>query len=359
MRICYLHIGMPKTGTMSIQASLGKAPSLPGIKYLMLAKQTNCSAALMEIYAGEIPQRERAKRALWTADEHAARKAQLLKQLRNGFSGDFDRFVLSGEQLHNLTLEQLTALQKELASHVDEVRVLAYVREAASWMESAFQQRVKTGDVADFNNLRRVLPEYRSKLERFDKAFGRDKVTLWKFEPATFVGKDVVLDFCSKLGFEFDPGQIVLDNEGVSRDGVGLLYLYRHYAKPAKMTAQDKQDVRLLMRQMGSLSGDKMRIAPKVLAPYLADIAADMAWMEGRLGAIVSTPPTAKPGAIATEAELLTPTQKGVAWLGEQLGRQLVADGASASGEQVAAWMEEWLKLLKLGVPSRPVKTAP
>jgi hypothetical protein len=137
---------------------------------------------------------------------------------------------------------------------------------------------------------------------------------------------------------------VIVDNEGISRDRLGLLYLYRRYGKPAVLNAADKQDVRLMMRHTKSLVGEKLRMAPEVLAPYLEEIAVDMAWMEGRLGASVSAPLAARPGAVREEAELLTPTAPALAWLSEQIGRPL---SAATTPQAAAAAMNDLLSTLK------------
>jgi len=345
MRTCYLHIGMPKTGTMSIQASLGRATSLGGkFKYIVLDKQVNCSAALLEIFAGEVPQREQELRTGWTPEQGLANRNRLLAQLHSSFDDQHEVFILSGERLHNLTVPQLKELRKALSRHVDQVKVLAYVRGAASWIESAFQQRLKTGSPANFNNLRNVLPKYQAKFLRFDRAFDRENVVLWPFNPAEFPGKDVVLDFCHRLAIPFDASRVIIDNEGVSVDGLALLYLYRRLAKQGKLSPQDKLDVRLLTRQLRDIEGDKMRLSPSVLKPYLELTAADMAWMEERLGSSISALPPERPGALRTEADLLQLTPRALNWLQRTLGDALPD---SPTHEQVVAAMDIWLAGLR------------
>ena len=69
-------------------------------------------------------------------------------------------------------------------------RVVAYVKRPISFMQSAFQQRIKT-------NLRRLdvasglWPKYRDRLEKMDEIFGRENVDLHVFDSSTLIKGDV------------------------------------------------------------------------------------------------------------------------------------------------------------------------
>ena len=62
-----------------------------------------------------------------------------------------------------------------LGSTCGDLRACGFVRSPASFMESVFQQRLKSGN-ATFNP-RALYPGYRARLEKFDLALGRERVT--------------------------------------------------------------------------------------------------------------------------------------------------------------------------------------
>jgi len=361
MRTCYLHIGMPKTGTTSIQASLGEAATLGHFKYISFGKLTNCSNALLDLYGGAGPISVKAQQQAWSAADVAAADAKLLRTLRAGFdSAQHTHFLLSGERLHNLQAQALALLRTELLLHVDEVKVVAYVREACSYMESAFQQRIKTGSPVSLDHLYPALPHYQKKLARFDKVFGAPNVLLWKFEPRTFPQGNVVLDLCQRLGIPFDPAGLKTDNESISRDAAGLLHIYRSLRKPTTLNHEDKRDVRLLMQALRALKGPKLHIAPELLNASLADAAGDLAWIETRLGVPMFSPPQAHEQMLRSDADLLTPTATAVAWLGQTLALPgWPVPGTVPSAEEVARVCADWVARLNAEAAPLQVKANP
>ena len=193
-------MGCTKTGSTSIQHTLDAAKGLQRVKYVSVSRP-NSSRALMLGFLGEaVDQPHLARKGL---DEDAAKTER--EVVRDGmaacFQADADLFVLSAEGAAGLQSSELRRLREFLLQHVDEIKVVAYVRDLRGFVESAFQQRLKAGHRESLR-FAQALPRYRKQLERFDKVFGAENVELWPFEPAKFPDKDVVLDFCARLGID-------------------------------------------------------------------------------------------------------------------------------------------------------------
>src|SRR5690606_31421731 len=116
----------------------------------------------------------------------------------------------------------LADLHAFASAHARDVRVVAYVRPPRSFMESAFQQRVK-GGLAGFS-LDGLHPRYRNRLLPIEKAFGRPALRLLPYRRERLRDGDVVADFCAHIGLEAPPNAVSELNQALSRPAVALLY---------------------------------------------------------------------------------------------------------------------------------------
>ena len=196
-------------------------------------------------------------------------------------------------------------MQKFLAKHFDEVRVIGYVRPPIGFKMSIFQQKVKHGK-SSFD-LEKILLNYRRKFQKFDKAFGRDNVLLLKFDPANFPRNCIVSDFCNQIGIEPpDPSTIERVNESLSRDACSLLYAYRKfgpgYGVGKSVVKENARIIQVLFR----LKGAKFKISRKLIRKSITDELADVRWMRKRLGTKLGDPARDDGSEISSEEDLLT-----------------------------------------------------
>ncbi len=92
--------------------------------------------------------------------------------------------IISGEGIRRLTELELINLREFFLKYFDRVRIVAYVRKPKSYLESSFQQSVQGG--MNYFNLNKIYPNYRDLFEKFDNVFGKENVTIWKFDPNRF-----------------------------------------------------------------------------------------------------------------------------------------------------------------------------
>ena len=99
MKRCWLHIGMHKTGTTSIQVNLAKAEPNPHWRYITLpGSKVNLNQSLYAMFDSE-PHRSRwfAKRGL-TAEQVQARGKKLRKKFGQALAaGDHEITIVSAE----------------------------------------------------------------------------------------------------------------------------------------------------------------------------------------------------------------------------------------------------------------------
>ena len=283
MAKCVIHIGMHKTGTTSIQHSLVSLDDATHL-YADIHGASNHSVPLLSAFS-DSPMRHQINRQRgYDEDSIQNYIRQTRKSLRNSIDKAGARTLLiSGEGMSGLNLEETQRMKTFFGRKDVDVEIVAYVRGAAGYMSSAFQQRLKSGNMDGFQAAR-VFPDYRRRLEKFDQVFGRDKVQLWKFDPPSFPEGSVVRDFCARVGINFDNVHEIRRNDSISRELAGILYRYGHWSRENNRLKLVGGDAVALTKLLGELPSTKLRLAPSVVRPILEANRDVIAWTEERIG---------------------------------------------------------------------------
>lgn len=307
MSRCILHIGMHKTGTSSIQQSLhGFADD--AFVYADISDHSNHARTIFELIGFDAKSRKAAH------GERRQRRASRLapsrdveRRVEDSIKRSGTRtYVISGEGLLVLPTRHLEDLRDYLQARFDDVAVYAAIRAPASYMASAFQERLKTANRLSALDLLRYR-DYRRTFVKFDEVFGKENVTMWKFDPGTFPEGCVVQDFCQRLGIAFPKERIVRANESLSREAVSLLYTYRKYGQRFGSLSISPRENRALVRKLTLIGKTRFRFAPELTSPVLNTNREDIAWMEQRLGSQLrdDDAASARPDDIRCEEDLV------------------------------------------------------
>lgn len=281
MKVCWIHIGMHKTGSTSIQESLAKAGRGEGWSYVKLDSLPNLNRALFAMFDSN-PNRHPVfvKQGL-SPEAIAERRERLrgkLRRLIQKFKGG--NLILSTEMASLMDQAGVQEMRDFLAPWFDEIRIIGYVRPPQAFKNSLFQEQVKHGK-GTLNNM--TLPRYRMRFEKYDKVFGRENVMLREFKPSAFPDKCIVSDFCGVIGIAA-PGEVTRVNESLSREACGLLYAYRKlgpgYGTGEEIVRENNQLIAPLLQ----MEGTKFRFSNRIIGKTPAELE-DQAWMEERLGA--------------------------------------------------------------------------
>lgn len=345
MKTCLVHFGMHKTGSSSIQQTLYALGRGPGWVYAHTGRP-NASLSLLAAFGRHERAHGYFRRAGLSEEATAARGRRALQTLADGLAEPGRLCILSGEGLTQLDGVELAAFADWLRPQVDDCRLLAYARPVRAFMESSFQERVKTGTLSRFAP-ERLYPGYRGRFEKFDQVFGAERVQVLPFDPARLVGGDVVLDFAAQAGIALPAERIVRANASLSRDALGLLFIYnRHVAEAGWPPAQRMAAQQRLVALLRGLPGPRARLAAQVLEPVIAAQAADLVWIARRAGAPMDGPCGPDNGdGIASEDDLLRPTPAALAWLAEALaqagGRPLPAEAGPRRLARRLRWLAQ------------------
>lgn len=300
-RRALLHLGMHKTGSTSIQQTFaGYADERT--EYLDLGK-ANQSAFLSRCFD---PQAKARLFASPDPERRAFGREQARARLRMALEGTTRSVILSGEDLWKLptraACEDCVAF---LRASVPQVDALAYVRAPESYARTMFQQTLRTRPLrlgeAD------LVPPYRSRAENWIAALGASPEFVL-FHRDAFHGGDLILDFAHRAGIDAAraPRPARVANVSLSAEATALLYLLRHADGPTPEEAGPRRMAEnrllLLLYDFGSTS---FALAPDVVARSLERRAADIAWMEARLGRSFPAERAATGAVFAADADLL------------------------------------------------------
>jgi hypothetical protein len=297
---------MHKTGTTSIQNSL-KSLDDENFYYARIADRANHSISMQSMF-GTLN--------IGASGKHLGKRGLGIEENARRARDDFENsiiaaagrtLVISGEGILKLPVEGLLKLKARLAERgYDDIEVIAYVRPPYGYVSSAVQQKVKAGNNGVLK-IRSSLPQYQAKFSKFDQVFGADKVRLMKFDPATFEGNDVVLDFISKAGIPRESITLIRKNESITRLAAQLRFQHSQLADAGLQRPVRGALGGALCNRLRALDETRFRLAPSMLKPYIDSVISDVQWMERRLGQSLEEKLADEPGDIISVNDLRQP----------------------------------------------------
>ena len=280
---CIFHVGMHKTGTTSVQHSL-KDLADSNFYYARLRDKPNHSVSIYNAFA-EKPEEHPLNRN-FVGNREAMRRNSVTA--RHDLTASIEAangrtFVLSGEGFIRLSGPELRKFMSFLTRHgYDQFEVIAYVRSPGAYLSSAIQQHIRSG-MKRFN-IEAGAPKYRRRFAKFDRLFGRENVNLFKFDPAAFVGNDVVLDFCARTGIPETSINLTRKNESISRMVAQLIYQYGQSASGGNLPPMKSAFGDRISAALSDPDKIKFRLSPRLVQPVIEANRKDIEWMESRLG---------------------------------------------------------------------------
>ena len=344
---CVLHFGMPKTGSSAIQTWLLRKCNDPTLLYLNLG--TRGSGNIMTgaffdnpVEASHHRQHRRGLSADAAAEENQSIRDRMAAQLE---ARNDRRVLFSAELLANTKPEVVQALHAFLGRWCGTFEAVGYVRAPVGFMESVYQQHLKSGR-PEFD-LQKLYPRYRRRLGIFERLPGVVQVRYWPFEPARFPRNCVVRDFCTRVSILCGDEDIPRVNDSLSLDAIRLLYAYRRFGPGYGIGEDAMRENRNLIECLRSLQGPKLRIEARAASAVLHANRADIRWAEERLGAAFQERLHEGPDCIRDESDLLRFSAQSLAWLAEKTGNRGL--GREASPQRVADAVQQLRTTLASG----------
>lgn len=339
MRHLVLHIGMPKTGTTSIQASLSAGIADPRFRLLSMdtAFGNQMVGALFHNAFQQHPSYFRAvlsDRQLKQFRRRAYRylDRSLLQAARDGVTP-----IISAEIAWAFEEADCVSLKRFMSDRGFETSVICYMRAPLDFFESSFHQLVIAGVGRSWADLFEKH-RFADSIHTADRVFGRDNVTPLFFEPAAFPQQCVVHHFCQQIGLSPTAVNIVRVNEGLSLDALKLLYTADRANAFRYESFLSRLRRRLLIARLRDLPGPRMRFCPSITGTFRKSIEQEWPWLEDRLGRSIpiSLLPREPAAEIRSEADMFDVSGNARAWLAEQAGARMIrSSGGVEPAEQV------------------------
>lgn len=290
MSQCTLHIGMHKTGTTSIQKTLQRLTPSPQdqYQYATFQKNANHSAALESLFSPQPEKTDYNRKAGLNGKSLRTTNQKTLQQLTQFLEKNKGKNILfSGEGIAHFDRATLVNLKTFLSPFFTEIKIIAYIREPLPYMNSAFQQRIRS-NYLNPKSLRfpprKTYPNYRKTFTPFLEIFGENNVTLLPFLREQLRNACTVQDICHELGIHLPQNSIIRSNARFSHEAIAMLYTFRMGNTHPKTGHQAIRDADIqLVKLLKQLPGATFSIPSQHLIPLLQRRHNDIQWMRNHL----------------------------------------------------------------------------
>lgn len=282
--IVIIHAGMHKTGSSSIQKNLLSAQlnnelqsDIP-TQYFSLGP-SNHSGSLRKAYSNDPGNFLSVINGTETKEQFLKNGIKKRSQFQTFFKVN-NRCIISGEGIIHLSFDDLLHLKEDIVAASKKVVVFIYVREAVSFMGSAFQQRLKVRYLPIVSNT--LYPKYENRFSNLENIFGPENIIYIPFSPEKLLGGNVVLDFFNRLNIPIEKSEIVHANEGMSANAVALLWCYRQVYGQS-MGKDDVNSDTAMTEALRRLPGKKFSMGEETARLILQKNVEDLNWIKSRV----------------------------------------------------------------------------
>lgn len=280
--LCIVHIGMPKTGSTSLQKALFNGIEDERVSYANLP-DFNHSVAIYGMFTENPMNYHMFSKYNYSANEIKEFNRKNKKLLIDSFLNNKKPVeIISGEDIYHLTLNEIKQFKIFLEVYFKRILIVAYVRAPKSMTESAFQQLVKYNDLASLN-IDFIYHPYKN-FERFDVVFGKDNVKLWKYEPNKMVNQDIYSDFCEKIGLNYTRGNSAIRlNESISKEAIAILFTHNFFNKQEKKLQYTIEAQHILVKLLSKIGNEKFTFSNIFIKEMLENKKDDFVWIQNRM----------------------------------------------------------------------------
>lgn len=232
----YLHIGRGKAGSSTIQ-SLAKDHA-----DFMQKAGFSCPLTL-----NGLSNNGRLASALHSGDGDRPTIKKFRQDLARSSSPNI---FISAEGFHSLSEKGLARLKHLTRNH--QVRMLFYIRDYPSWIQSIYAQSTKkNANLDDFDSYfcaRRMNFSAVGRLERWAAAFGWESIRIRPLDPAVLIGGNLIADLLDALGVKGAAPEVLRENESPHWMTLEIMRALGIAAKGSAIGSLDNRSIKVIRR---------------------------------------------------------------------------------------------------------------
>lgn len=270
----YLHVGVGKTGTTTLQVFLEnhrKELARHGLTVAAAPKSRNHRALAMYALDYNVIDNARKAKRLTTSEAIADFRADLRERVAA------ESATLSADATIVFTSEQLTRVSRpsEFARLKDllalygthEIKIIAYLRRQDQYYASSYSQYIKGGQDLDMRPSGKLVAEsvydYLAFLNGWAESFGDENLIVRVFERSQLKDGDVIADFFEALNIEVPAGldRPARQNESLDINTVQYLRMLNRHMPRFIDGAVNKRRPRLIAELEAISDGARPRLA--------------------------------------------------------------------------------------------------
>lgn len=312
----YLHVGLHKTGTSSIQTWLARSRSAL-LERGFVYPGTGANHNDLYLALCSEPEKEHANVRRGVTGVAAARRHAhaLLDGYREAARLAAGRdLVVSGEELCRLEPDALARLKALFDPFVSDYEIICFVRSPVGFSTSYAQEAIKGGGSTLAIEARSpFLPRYRDRIEKFVTLFSRERVRVVDFDDPAVRSAGAVRRFAALIGASGAgiEAEDIRVNTALPMHAVELLSrinaLYPEFvADGAGGEIVNPARARIPLHELSRLGGGRFRMSRQWQEAVIAASADDTEWLRSQFGIDYrACPAEADDGAPAAASEEL------------------------------------------------------
>lgn len=348
MTRCWFHIGMPKTGSTSIQETLYYELLDPDFIYCSFG-EVNGSFALSSLVGHDTqidairqPIGERGQNLYHQRIHHRFQRCLTRARARGA------ALILSAELAYGWSRQQHQWWQQFARDQGLDLRIVVYLRPPLDWLGSAlaeglkYARHVSHAQITDYclqiHSIQKLL--YSNALDALADLYGENALIARPFLRNQLLGGCVVRDFCQVVGMRMVPDPIHRQNESLSLEASQCLHL-RNISRGRRLQGSlDLLRREALLHQLELIFHDRprLRLHASVLGEGLPEIHEHLTRLQARHGISLPLSTAVDDGGLTNLEPLLSLPD----WARERLAA-VAGVGSEKTAEQLLAQLEQGL----------------
>jgi len=287
----FLHIGLHKTGSTSIQETLYMNRDILEERSFLYPKcfPSNHSVPMYSAFC-DSPENYymNIRHQRGTEQVKEFNKQNLMNLEKEIYASKAKKLIISAEELSVLPKANLARLKKYLKKYSKKIKVIIFVRNPVSWGASLMQEKIKGGatyESAFESTLNELRTLYKTRVGNSLKLF--KNVEVIKFEDAIQHEKGLVGHFLSSIGFDTDEIEMfkqVRINESISNLAADIMS-YINSKIPifldGKLHPERKEGD---LWPLCGIRGEKFNIPYELKKQFYDASLEDILWLKKRVG---------------------------------------------------------------------------